>query len=65
MVAQNELRDSVDRQHANDQALATELNRYQSQIEHFRKGFHLKWIKLNCKDFKIIADLYQTNHMDP
>ena len=41
MVAQNELRDARDRQNANDQAIATELNRYQTQMERFRKGFYM------------------------
>ena len=41
MVAQNENRDLRDRQNANDQAIAIELNRYQSEIEHLRKGFRI------------------------
>ena len=37
MVAQNELRNSVDRQNANDQANATELNCYIAQIDQLRR----------------------------
>ena len=61
MVAQNELRDARDRQNANDQAIATELNRYQSQIEHFRKGFymniqfHIELRTLQCRIIQTCA----------
>ena len=47
MKAENELRDARDRANASEQAIATEFNRYQSQIEHFRNGFHIQFkIKL-------------------
>ena len=60
LVAQNEIRDVNDRQHANDQALATELNRYQDQIQLFRNGFYFKLKKIGY-----FASLYHMNHINP